>query len=290
MFRTGGSFAAELDGQPDIIGHTAPLSHLDVPVRTDRGIALSIKFSYFGLELAESDVGEKIASGRWTPLENLAAFRAMCRGVQRLHNQQVAHRDLKPSNFLLMADRTVKLTDFGTARALRTGAVPLAAVYDFPPGDLRYTAPEIHACLHDDDPSIALIADFFSLGAILFELFTGTVLGTLLFDQTFMEDLNVAMATVARGKRASMYEQFVQHIADGHPLPGIHTVTTIPKSIRDPLNDLYKSLAALDFRQRLSDFDRIFLQINRCILILENDDKYHRWREWRRRLRPNRTR
>jgi len=49
----------------------------------------------------------------------------------------------------------------------------LVGSYISPPGDRRYCAPEMLGCLHDEDPAIAFTSDFFSLGAILFEMFSG---------------------------------------------------------------------------------------------------------------------
>jgi hypothetical protein len=151
-------------------------------------------------------------------------------------------------------------------------------------GDFGYVAPEMLASLHDDDPLLALGADVFSLGSCLFEIFSGVPLGVQLFDHSFQMDLMQAMGAVKRGQRIRTYDQFVMSIVNSHPLPSIATFSQdIPKCIVNQLDDLYRSMAAINYRQRLRDFEHIFLKINRCILTLENQEKIRRWREKRER-------
>jgi serine/threonine protein kinase len=215
--------------------------------------------------------------------EVLFRFRAMCRAVQRVHSLGMVHRDVKPGNFLVMSDGRIKLSDFGTARIVGEGTNGLIKDYaGFPPGDLGYTAPEILASLHDDDPTVALGADIFSLGASFFEMFSGVPLGVQLFDQAFQSDLLQAMAPVRRGDRKRIYNQFVGGIANSRPLASVAAFSpTIPACVTPVVDELYRSMAALDYRFRVRDFGLVFLRINRGILILDNDQKIRQWRQRR---------
>ena len=186
-----------------------------------------------------------------------------------------------------MPDRTIKLSDFGAARHLDPETIALLPSYaGRPPGDMRYTAPEIFAGLHDVNPTFSLGADIFALGAILFELFAGTILGLHLFDRAYMDDLMSYMSAVPRDRRRDIYDQVVSEIATRHPLPSVAGFgSAVPSCIRDRIDNLYRSMATLDYRTRSGDFQSIFRQINSCLLILRNEDKYRRWQEQKRRRR-----
>jgi serine/threonine protein kinase len=255
-------------------------------------VPVPIEFQYYAVELASSDLGVCVSMGNWEPEQKLVAFRTMCRAIQRLHSHGIGHRDLKPRNFLVMVDGTVKLSDFGTARHL-DGRDQILASYSGPPGEIAYTAPELCALLQEGDPSIARAGDIFGLGAILFELFTGTVLGNLIYDQNFIGSLIGYMYAVPRASRRAVYDGFVSSLANARPLPDLASFgPLVPGCILELLDRLYKCMASLDYRARLCNFSQIFLHIERCRLILRNERLYRRWkaeREKRRAARAKKT-
>jgi serine/threonine protein kinase len=85
------------------------------------------------------------------------------------HVLHVVHRDIKPSNLLLAHDGTVKLVDFGLARAqfsdreTRTDAFVL--------GSMGFVAPERYEAL-EATPAV----DVYALGVTLFQLLTARLL------------------------------------------------------------------------------------------------------------------
>jgi serine/threonine protein kinase len=212
----------------------------------------------------------------------------MCRAVQRIHARRIAHRDLKPSNFLITLGGAVKLSDFGTARSLTGPQTAILQAYTDPPGDTRYASPELIAGLHDEYPEFGFDADVFALGSVLFELLTGICLGVVI-NRQFRADLLQVMRNTSQGQRRRIYDQIIDQISYSYPLPGlISSGASIPLSVADRVEELYRSLAALNYKIRVRDFGRIFNAIRTCLIILENDEKYQRWRERKDRYRIDR--
>jgi serine/threonine protein kinase len=271
--------------EPDILQCLAPHDEFSVPF-TNGSLTYNVAFAYYAVELAVRDVNEVILTNEWNPNQKLEAFRAMCRAIQRTHKRNIVHRDLKPSNFLLMPDGSLRLSDFGTARDLGDAGGALLARYDAPPGDRRYAAPEVLGALHDVDAKFAIRADIFSLGAILFELFTGTPLFFQVFDWPTVADLQRTMTAVDRDQRVRTYEAFLKNMADSHPLPSIADFGNVaPACIVALVDRLYRSMAAIDFRIRLCEFGEIFSRINTCLWVLRHEAAYQRLRERRQRAK-----
>jgi serine/threonine protein kinase len=83
------------------------------------------------LELVEGPtLAERIAQGAIPTDEALSIARQIAEALEAAHEQGIVHRDLKPSNIKLRPDGTVKVLDFGLARALNpdgsSGAPPLS--------------------------------------------------------------------------------------------------------------------------------------------------------------------
>jgi serine/threonine protein kinase len=268
----------ELVGQKDIIQIVAPRSEF-IATFVAGPVTMKVPFAYYALERAEVDLAEIINADGLTAEEILKAFGQMCRALQRIHKRNIVHRDLKPRNFLVLPSGEVKLSDFGTARAVSTGS-RLAYEYHGPPGDLRYAALELLAGLHDEDPAIAIGADLFAMGAILFEFFTGTTLSSFVYTPSLVSDLRFLTRVTKKGERREAFDAIIGNIANAHPLPRLRALgVKLPSCILPMVEELYQSLAALDHRRRLLDFERIFLRISSCLLVLRNEKRLTEWRQ-----------
>jgi tetratricopeptide (TPR) repeat protein/tRNA A-37 threonylcarbamoyl transferase component Bud32 len=111
-----------------------------------------------------------------TPRERLELFVPVCQAVQHAHQKGIIHRDLKPSNVMiaLYDGRPVpKVIDFGIAKATGQQLTQKTLFTDFGAvvGTLEYMSPE-QAELNQLD--IDTRSDIYSLGALLYELLTGT--------------------------------------------------------------------------------------------------------------------
>jgi eukaryotic-like serine/threonine-protein kinase len=87
------------------------------------------------------------------------------RGLAHAHAAGLVHRDIKPQNLLLRDEGTLKIADFGIARAAEGTALTQAGTVL---GTAAYLAPE-QALGEEVTPA----ADVYSLGAVLYELLTG---------------------------------------------------------------------------------------------------------------------
>jgi serine/threonine protein kinase len=88
-------------------------------------------------------------------------FAKVCHAVQAAHAVGVIHQDLKPSNILVTQDNSVKLLDFGLAKASQECAHNAYGYMSF-----FYAAPE-----HLEQATLQ--TDIYSLGVILAELILG---------------------------------------------------------------------------------------------------------------------
>lgn len=88
-------------------------------------------------------------------------------GLYFCHRHRIVHRDLKPANILLTYDNTLKLADFGLARAFQ---VPMHT-YTHEVVTLWYRAPEILLGEKHYTPAV----DIWSVGCIMAELVRGKV-------------------------------------------------------------------------------------------------------------------
>ena len=71
------------------------------------------------LELVEGvTLAERIAHGAIPIDEALPIAKQIAEALEAAHEQGIIHRDLKPANIKVRPDRTVKVLDFGLARAM----------------------------------------------------------------------------------------------------------------------------------------------------------------------------
>jgi serine/threonine protein kinase len=89
----------------------------------------------------------------------------VCAGLEHAHANGLVHRDLKPGNLIEREDGTVKIADFGIARAVEgTELTETGTVV----GTAAYLAPE-----QAEAGVVTPATDLFALGVVLYELLTG---------------------------------------------------------------------------------------------------------------------
>ena len=87
------------------------------------------------------------------------------RGLQHAHDKGIVHRDIKPQNIMVLADGTIKVTDFGIARFARNEH---KTITDKAIGSVHYISPEQAKGEPTDEKT-----DMYSVGVMLYEMLTG---------------------------------------------------------------------------------------------------------------------
>ncbi len=88
----------------------------------------------------------------------------VCAALSVAHGYDVIHRDIKPHNIVLTPDGTIKVMDFGIARAGNTTMTQTNSVL----GTAQYISPE-----QAQGKPIGPASDLYSLGVTLYEMVTG---------------------------------------------------------------------------------------------------------------------
>ena len=112
--------------------------------------------------------GEDLSSllkriGRLPPDKAVDVSRQLCAGLSAAHDRGILHRDLKPANIMIDGRGRARIMDFGLAiAATEDGAETETS------GTPAYMAPEQFA-----GKGASVRSDLYSLGLVLYELFTG---------------------------------------------------------------------------------------------------------------------
>ena len=131
------------------------------------------------LELVEGEtLADRIARGPVPVAEVLTLARQVAEALEAAHEKGIVHRDLKPANIKVTPDGTVKVLDFGLAKAASvdgTGpdlASPIITVIGTREGVIlgtaAYMSPE-----QARGKSLDRRTDVWSFGCVLYEMLTG---------------------------------------------------------------------------------------------------------------------
>ena len=113
-------------------------------------------------------LGGEIVNEKPVPLKRAVRFAMdICTGMAVAHQVGIVHRDLKPANVLINEEGLLKIVDFGVAAAHREGDTQLTRT-GYVIGSPKYMAPEQILGKKVDEK-----ADIYSLGIIMYEMFTG---------------------------------------------------------------------------------------------------------------------
>jgi serine/threonine protein kinase len=133
------------------------------------------------MELVEGeDLSQRIAKGSIPFDEALPIAKQIAEALEAAHEQGIIHRDLKPANIKVRSDGTVKVLDFGLAKAMEPAAGSSPSMSMSPTlslqatqagmilGTAGYMSPE-----QARGRTVDKRADIWAFGAVLFEMLTG---------------------------------------------------------------------------------------------------------------------
>jgi serine/threonine protein kinase len=146
----------------------------------------------------------------------------ICSGLKEAHAQGIVHRDLKPENIMVDAHGNVKIMDFGIARSMEAMTRMTGSLAGTP----QYMAPEQVA-----GKPVDYRTDIYSLGLILYEMFTGT--------PAFQADNPVAVAL------KHMQEEAVPPHQIDPAIPAYIERTILKCLLKEPANR-FQSIAQLE--------------------------------------------
>ena len=227
------------------------------------GLEKTADFKALVMELVEGeDLSQRIARGAIPLDEALPIAKQIAEALEAAHEQGIIHRDLKPANIKVRSDGTVKVLDFGLAKAFDPTSPSSANAMNSPTltaratqmgmilGTAAYMAPE-----QAKGKSVDRRADIWAFGVVLHEMLTGR----RLFDAEDISETLAAMLTrdlgadnVVEGRPEMVAEDFGEFgkaakvpsvmlavgavepakyaaaKASGTPLPSLHSGTFAP--------------------------------------------------------------
>jgi Protein kinase domain/WD40-like Beta Propeller Repeat len=203
------------------------------------------------MELVEGDdLSQRIARGAIPIDEALPIAKQIAEALEAAHEQGIVHRDLKPANIKVRADGTVKVLDFGLAKAMDPAGTSSGNAMNSPTltspatqfgvilGTAAYMAPE-----QAKGKSVDKRADIWAFGVVTYEMLTGR----RLFDA---EDISETLAAV---------------------LTRDLSMATLPAAIPARLRALLRDCLTRDPRQRLRDIGDARIVLDKIIAGTSDD-------------------
>jgi eukaryotic-like serine/threonine-protein kinase len=177
-------FAADPDRLMRFEREATTLASLNHPhIAQIYGIEVSAGVRALVMELVEGeDLAVQIARGPMPLDETIAIARQVAEALEAAHEAGIIHRDLKPANIKVRADGTVKVLDFGLAKAMdpvagnSSGFPANSPTFTSPAltqrglvlGTAAYMAPE-----QARGKAVDRRADIWAFGVVLYEMLTG---------------------------------------------------------------------------------------------------------------------
>ena len=176
------AFAADLERLARFEREAKTLASLNHPhIAAIYGFEKSTGVHALVMELVEGeDLSQRLARGAIPLDEALPIAKQIAEALEAAHEQGIIHRDLKPANIKIRPDGTVKVLDFGLAKAIdpagSSSSMSMSPTITSPAmtqagmilGTAAYMSPE-----QARGKAVDKRADIWAFGAVLFEMLTG---------------------------------------------------------------------------------------------------------------------
>ena len=177
------SFASDPDRLARFTREAQTLASLNHPnIAHIHGLEESGVVRALVMELIEGDdLSQRIAQGAIPIDDALPIAKQIADALEAAHEQGIVHRDLKPANIKVRSDGTVKVLDFGLAKAMEPAAgrspnISMSPTITAPAmthagmilGTAAYMSPE-----QARGKTVDRRADIWAFGAVLYEMLTG---------------------------------------------------------------------------------------------------------------------
>ncbi|MEA4815855.1 MAG: Stk1 family PASTA domain-containing Ser/Thr kinase [Lachnospiraceae bacterium] len=218
----------------------ASLSHVNIVNVYDVGQEDDIY--YIVMEYVHGD-SLKQAIIEKAPFDNITILSIaiqIASALSHAHKNHIIHKDIKPQNILVSFDGTIKVTDFGIAKAPSTTTLAQEGAV----GSVHYLSPEQARGGYVDERS-----DIYSLGITMFEMATGRL--------PFEGDNSVSVALMHINQKLPDIKEFNPEIS--REIQGM-----ISKATRKRADERYANIDLLleDLKRALSEASEGFIKGN----------------------------
>jgi serine/threonine protein kinase len=260
------------------------------------GQSLQINCRYFVIDFVDESLDKYFYGNQsnFCTKEKLIVFKNIVLSVLALNNRNIAHRDLKPDNLRaqgVSVNSEIIAIDLGTGVGYEDDNLLPPSQYSQqnPVGAKAYAPIETIVGL-SFIKGLRRYNDFYALGCILYELFNSNHhYPALIADSGYNNCVNNSEHLIASyfqkngfGNQEQIQQEWSRIIRrEKHKvnLPVINGVSsTVEKSVGFQLNILFQSLTSIDYRDRLINANRILLQIDIMLKILDNDMRFRNQR------------
>ena len=178
-----GAFASDSERLARFEREAKTLASLNHPhIAAIYGFEKSAGLHALVMELVEGDdLSQRIAKGAIPIDEALPIAKQIAEALEAAHEQGIIHRDLKPANIKVRPDGTVKVLDFGLAKAMESTGVAAPSIAESPTitspamtqtglilGTAAYMSPE-----QARGKAVDRRSDIWAFGCVLFEMLAG---------------------------------------------------------------------------------------------------------------------